>query len=208
MEDLAALNAAQVESEIDPFTADRYRQFARLLPAGAKRVLDVGCNTGRGGTALKEARPEVTLIGLDLLQSRLDRLPKTVYTETICGSAAQIPMGADSVDALVAGEFIEHLPARLTMDFLHEAFRVLRLRGVLMLTTPNPHDIKRLLRDQTILGGSHVTQHHPAALKSQFEMAGFGFVKVRGTGKVSTYLGTRFLPLSLYGSYLISGAKY
>ena len=208
MEDYAALNAAQVESEVDPFTAERYRQFARLLPKEAKQVLDVGCNTGRGGTSLKAERPDVVLLGLDLLQSRLDRLPKAVYADTICGSATSMPLPAESIDALVAGEFIEHIPNHMTMDFLFDAFRVLRMRGVLMLTTPNPHDFKRLLRDQTILGGSHVSQHHPATLKTQFEMAGFGFVKVRGTGKVSSYVGTRFLPLSLYGSYMICGTKF
>src|SRR4051794_28895498 len=80
-------NALQVESEHDAFTESRYRQFAALLPQRPMRVLDVGCNTGRGGAFLKECRPECSLIGLDLLPSRLGRLPPDVYAGTICGSA-------------------------------------------------------------------------------------------------------------------------
>jgi hypothetical protein len=47
-EDYQALNAAQTASETDSFTAYRYAQFARHLRS-AMRILDVGCNAGRGG---------------------------------------------------------------------------------------------------------------------------------------------------------------
>lgn len=47
-EDYEALNAAQTASETFSFTAYRYAQFARHL-GSAMRILDVGCNTGRGG---------------------------------------------------------------------------------------------------------------------------------------------------------------
>ena len=207
MTDFVALNAAQVESESDPFTPERYRQFARWVPATAREVLDVGCNTGRGGSALKAIRPELKITGLDLLQSRLDRLPKDAYSGVLCGSATQIPCADESFDAVVAGEFIEHLPAPMAMPFLMEAFRVLRLGGVLALTTPNPGDWKLRWRGGSVLGGSHVSQHHPQTMKLQFLMAGYNAVCVRGTGKVSSVLGTWLPPLNLYGSYMVIGRK-
>ncbi|MBS3026828.1 MAG: hypothetical protein HCA25_06995 [Dolichospermum sp. DET50] len=43
------LNASQECSESDTFTCDRYRQFFHHIPIHIKNVLDIGCNTGRGG---------------------------------------------------------------------------------------------------------------------------------------------------------------
>ncbi len=208
MTDFVALNEAQVESEIDPFTATRYRQFAAWFPKPTADVLDVGCNTGRGGSVLKALQPAWKIVGLDLLASRLERLPAAVYSGVLCGSATDIPAPDNSFDAVVAGEFIEHLPSRELMAFLHEAFRVLRPHGALALTTPNPGDYKLRWRGGSVLGGSHVSQHHAQALRLQLMMAGFNSVRIRGSGKVSWYLGTRVPLLNLYGSYLATGCKW
>lgn len=205
--DHATLNALQLASETDPFTESRYAQFASLLPAGPLKILDVGCNTGRGGAALKKLRPDLQLYGLDLLQSRLDRLPQDVYAGTVCGSATQIPASDDAYDAVVAGEFIEHLLPMDAHHFIADAFRVLRLGGRLLLTTPNPGDLKMRWRGGSVLGGAHLSQHHAQTLKTVLKMYGFARVRVRGSGKVTWYLGSRVPFLGIYGSYLAIGEK-
>ncbi len=53
---------AQDVSERDPFTLERYEQFFNFFPKEAIKVLDVGCNTGRGGLRLKELNSNLTLI--------------------------------------------------------------------------------------------------------------------------------------------------
>lgn len=205
--DHATLNALQQASETDPFTESRYAQFASHLPPGPLKVLDVGCNTGRGGAVLKRLRPELQIHGLDLLQSRLDRLPPDVYDGTVCGSATQIANRDETYDAVVAGEFIEHLLPIDAHHFVADAFRVLKLRGRLLLTTPNPGDLKMRWRGGSVLGGAHLSQHHPDTLKTVLKMYGYSRVRLRGSGKVSWYLGSRFPVLGLYGSYLAIGEK-
>jgi len=205
--DHATLNQLQEGSETDPFTESRYAQFAKLLPPGSLKILDVGCNTGRGGAVLNRLRPDLQLFGLDLLQSRLDRLPRDVYSGTVCGSATQIPSEDEAYDAVVAGEFIEHLLPIDAHRFVADAFRVLKVRGRILLTTPNPGDVKMRARGGTCLGGAHLSQHHPDTLKTVLKMYGFARVRVRGSGKVTWYLGDRFPWLGLYGSFLASGEK-
>jgi SAM-dependent methyltransferase len=205
--DHATRNELQEGSETDPFTESRYRQFAKFLPAGPIKILDVGCNTGRGGSVLKMLRPDVSLFGLDLLQSRLDRLPKDVYSGTVCGSALEIPNGDETYDAIVAGEFIEHLLPMDAHKFIADSFRVLKVRGRILLTTPNPGDVKMRLRNGTCLGGAHLSQHHPDTLKIVLKMYGFARVKTLGSGKVSWFLGSRFPWLGIYGSFLAIGEK-
>ena len=209
--DYASRNEQQEGSETDPFTESRYTQFARWLPGAAAsplKVLDVGCNTGRGGAVLKQRRPELSVFGLDLLQSRLDRLPRDIYSGTVCGSATQIPSDDETYDAVVAGEFIEHLLPMDAHRFVADAFRVLKVGGRILLTTPNPGDVKMRARGRTCLGGAHLSQHHPGTFKTVLQMYGFARVRTLGSGKVSWYLGERFPWLGIYGSYLAVGDKY
>lgn len=202
-----ALNLLQPESEHDPFTEDRYRQFHKFLPQGARSVLDIGCNTGRGGRVLKELDSNLLIYGLDAVRDRLDRLPQDAYEQGVHGYSTKIPNEDDTYDAVVAGEFIEHIYQADVDQTLGEIFRVLKIGGRLLLTTPNPGDIKRKMRGHSILGGAHVSQHFSDTLKLKLRMAGFSRVRVYGSGKVSRYVGSRF-PLFIYGSYLAIGDKF
>lgn len=205
--DYEALNMLQPESERDPFTEDRYRQFYKFLPKDAGNVLDIGCNTGRGGNVLKGLNGSLLIYGLDAVSDRVDRLPKDVYEQGVHGYSTKIPNADGTYGAVVAGEFIEHIYQADVDQTLGEIFRVLKIGGRLLLTTPNPSDIKRKLRGESILGGSHVSQHFSDTLKLKLRMAGFSGVKVYGSGKVSRYVGSRF-PLFIYGSYLAIGDKF
>lgn len=202
-----ALNLLQPESEHDPFTEDRYRQFYRFLPKATSSVLDIGCNTGRGGSVLKGLDDNLKLYGLDAVRDRLDRLPKQVYEEGVHGYSTKIPNEDNTYDVVVAGEFIEHIYQADVDQTLGEIFRVLKIGGRLLLTTPNPGDMKRKMRGRSILGGAHVSQHFPDTLKLKLRMAGFSRVRIYGSGKVSRYVGSRF-PLFIYGSYLAIGDKF
>jgi SAM-dependent methyltransferase len=208
MEDYEKLNMAQKAAEKDPFTEPRYRQFYNLLKNKSGRVLDIGCSTGKGGRVLKELNPKFMISGLDIVKARLDQLPKDVYENNIHGSATEIPTSDGTFDAVVAGEFVEHLYAGDLEKTINEVFRVLKIGGQVLLTTPNPGDIKRKWRKESVLGQSHLSQHHPDILKMRLRMAGFSGVKIFGSGKVSSYLGYRFPALFVYGSYLVTGLKF
>jgi ubiquinone/menaquinone biosynthesis C-methylase UbiE len=203
-----ALNLQQEESETDPFTLDRYAQFHRFFPKEVRGVLDVGCNTGRGGEVLKRSDGNLRITGLDCVQDRLDRLPTDVYDSVLNGLSTSIPCDDGTFDAIVAGEFIEHLYAPDVAASLAEFFRVLRVGGRLLLTTPNPSDLKRRLRGDSVLGGAHVSQHHASSLRQHVRMMGFSRVRIYGSGKTSRYLGSHFPVLALYGSYLLVGDKW
>ena len=55
------VNVLQVESEVDSFTEDRYRQFYKNFPVNVDNVLDIGCNTGRGGNNFKGIMSEIEI---------------------------------------------------------------------------------------------------------------------------------------------------
>ena len=203
---LRALNAAQTVSETDPFTERRYAQFASLL-VGCRAALDVGCNTGRGGSVLRSRLPSLeTLHGVDLVPERLASLPPAIYDETFAARVEELP-ASSSYDAIVAGEVIEHVPYESLYTFLVALRNMLRPNGLLLLTTPNPHYV--LLKRRaggSVFGGSHLSAHCPVALAQYLRYLGFGVDAVMGTGRISTLIGTRF-PLPLYGSYLVKARR-
>ncbi|MEI8205401.1 MAG: class I SAM-dependent methyltransferase [Kiritimatiellales bacterium] len=205
--DYEAVNLLQKESENDPFTEDRYVQFARLLPESCRNILDVGCNTGRGGVVLKRMNPSFSLCGLDCVESRLERLPES-YTEKLLGISTEIPTEDEKYDAITAGEFIEHLTPLDVDRTLCEFFRVLKVGGRLLLTTPNPSGIMFRLRKKVSFGWESLSQHHADCLRLRLRMTGFSNVKIYGSGKSSRYIGTHFPLRSFYGSYLISATKW
>ena len=199
-------NTEQEVSEHDSFTPERYGQFFRHFPRGAQRVLDVGCNTGRGGLRLKEYNPLLEIVGLDCVQSRLDALPDC-YAQAAYGLSTHIPFDDRSFDVVVAGEFLEHLYPADVDPTLCEFQRVLKNGGRLLLTTPNPHYLKNKLLGWSVLGTSHLTQHDPRILRLRLQMHGFSHVKLYGSGKVSRYLGRHFPIMAVYGSYLAVADK-
>lgn len=206
---LIQANRAQGFSETDTFTPARYKQMHSHFPAQTKAVLDVGCNTGRGGQMLKTCNASLDLTGFDCVPERVKALDKAIYQDALCGFSTAIPVGNGSFDAIVGGEFIEHVPPAQIDQTLTEFFRVLRLKGRLLLTTPNPNYLKNKFKNLSVLQEpSHLSQHYPDALAFRMRLVGYSNIRVWGSGRVSLYLGQRFPFLSVYGSYLITGDKW
>jgi 2-polyprenyl-3-methyl-5-hydroxy-6-metoxy-1,4-benzoquinol methylase len=205
---LVELNRAQQISEEDVFTERRYKQFVRRFHERTNKVLDVGCGIGRGGSVMKTILPGLDITGLDCIPERIARLDLSIYNSSICSFTQTIPLASESFDAIVAGEFIEHVPPQLVFPTLCEFFRLLRLKGLLLLTTPNPHYLVNKFRRRSVLGWAHVSQHHPKSLKRRLEDVGFSRVRMRGSGRVSILLGERFPLFAAYGSYLAEATKW
>ena len=202
-------NRAQTVSETDDFTVERYKQMHRHFPVLARTVLDAGCNTGRGGKALKDLDVSLQVIGLDCVAERLAKLDPAVYSKSICGFSTQIPAESGSVDCIVAGEFLEHINPIEVDATLAEFFRILKLRGRLLLTTPNPGYLKNKMRRLSVLlEASHLTQHYPDCLKQRLRLIGFSGVKIYGSGRMIKYIGEKAPFLPVYGSYLVTADKW
>jgi 2-polyprenyl-3-methyl-5-hydroxy-6-metoxy-1,4-benzoquinol methylase len=152
LEVIVALNRDPELNETDPFTGPRYQQRVRHLSQDARDVLDVGCSTGRGGAVMKAVRPNLRITGVDCVPERIAVLDSEIYHSKICGFTHAITLRTDNFDAIVTGEFIEHLSPDLVFPTLCEFFRLLRLRGQLLLTTPNPRYLKNRIQHAACSG--------------------------------------------------------
>jgi SAM-dependent methyltransferase len=122
-----------------PRSLRQARMLAEALgPAahGARTILDIGCGDGTAAATAAPLLPGHRLIGVDWSQDALrrarTRLPYAVRGELTDGG---LPFRAESADAVLFSEVIEHL---VDPDAaLDEIRRVLRPGGHLMLSTPN-----------------------------------------------------------------------
>lgn len=163
------------------------------LFAGGEVVLDAGCGDGNGLEAIA-GRYRIAL-GMDISKQRMAGRaePRRGWAFALVDLNGGIPLSSETVDAVYANQVIEHLGNPL--HFAAEALRVLRPRGILVVTTPNvrylPH-VWRLVvrgsgpltsgfRERTVDGwdGGHIHFFTPSDLTWVMREAGFRDVKTR-----------------------------
>ena len=99
----------------------------------SKRVLDVGCGTGRYLRVMHEKWPDANLHGLDLSEEMLEACPPDVQTRL--ASLLCIPYPNESFDFVYCVEALEH--ALLVENSIREMARVLKPGGKLMIIDKN-----------------------------------------------------------------------
>ena len=98
-------------------------------------VLDVGCGMGRIASAMGNAWPQATVLGVDVSSVMLQRARKTrrmgpnVRLRTI-GSKWHIPLAAAFVDVAFEVLVLQHTPFALLPDCVNELARVIKPGGV------------------------------------------------------------------------------
>jgi ubiquinone/menaquinone biosynthesis C-methylase UbiE len=122
-----------------------------FLTSGTGRVLDIGAGTGRSSIMVLEARPQTTLVALDLFGESYKRHfgSKKSPEETLVANLAsagvrdratvrtgdmrQLPFAPAEFDAIVSSYAIDHLNSKGVQQSLGEAARVLKPNGEFLL---------------------------------------------------------------------------
>jgi len=119
---------------------DEFRGFVRgtlaLMPAETRKVVDMACGAGQALHLLREARPEIAYVGLELSKPSVDFMRDELKFE-----AHQVDLDRDDLDAIVAPgsvdfvivqEAYEHVRDPITL--MKKAARMLRPGGLVWMT--------------------------------------------------------------------------
>ena len=142
----AAATAGTDSAERDALHAARAHAYEnsrpevrRHVPAGARRILDVGCASGAVGEALK-AEGAVEVVGIEVdpvyaerAATRLDRVIRADVEELVSQPAMLDEIG--TFDCLLAGDVLEHLRDPWTV--LGSLARLLDPGGTAVVSLPN-----------------------------------------------------------------------
>ena len=119
--------------------------FAKVLDwvceAKSKRVLEIGCGLGYLGDEIIQ-RSGSEVIGLELSSDALER-GMILYPDSknVQGDALNIPLVTGSMDCVLVINVIEHLAEREQRLLVSEVSRVLKLGGMLVISTPEVRSI-------------------------------------------------------------------
>ncbi len=151
-------------------------------------VLDVGCGAGEFSLALRdaEARPIAVDVAREALRRARERVPGVDARLWVPGEA--LPVEDASVDAVWAGEVVEHVAD--VAPWLSELRRVLRPRGALLVTTPHhgPGTLLRLALSPRAFAehfeprSDHVQYFSPRTLRELLADLGFDVEDLRRAG--------------------------
>jgi SAM-dependent methyltransferase len=112
------------------------RRLRKLVRPGA-RVLEPGC--GLGFFASRVAA-EFSVVSLDVSHTALSFVQQRWHLgRLVCANAENLPFRDKEFEAVIAFDLVEHLVHPEL--FLEEVARVLRDKGIFILTTPNPASI-------------------------------------------------------------------
>jgi SAM-dependent methyltransferase len=121
----------------DRYYGETRPELRELVPATARRILDVGCGAGALGAALKADLPHAEVVGIEAFPAAAD-LAEEVLDDVLrvdLQDFSHIPYEHGTFDAMVFGDVLEH------MHDPHGVLRTLRPYltpgGVIVCSIPN-----------------------------------------------------------------------
>jgi ubiquinone/menaquinone biosynthesis C-methylase UbiE len=111
----------------------KYMKFLRK--GSSLKLLDVGC--GEGYYVRDAIEEGIDAYGIDISSHALENALDRVKDRISFGSITEIPFADDEFDLMTAFDVIEHIHPKDTLNAIAEIRRVLKPRGIVIMTTPS-----------------------------------------------------------------------
>jgi 2-polyprenyl-3-methyl-5-hydroxy-6-metoxy-1,4-benzoquinol methylase len=169
------------------------RGVSRQIPAGGS-LLEVGCGNGSFLRVLTDARPDIQVAGVDIMDVGVSGVSSFAFYR---GQLEDVDFGERRFDVVYCSNLIEHVPDPLR--FLRKVAGLLKPGGVIYGVTPDHLSIDRYLL-RKYWAGYHYPRHtfvfNHENIRQILEKCGYQTPRVRGAyGFWYLSLANRFLEL-------------
>ena len=119
--------------------------LSRYVKKKSFTLLDAGCGIGSNLNSILKKYPKAKIIGIDNYQPDLEIAQKCFLNkaEFILGDCINTKLNSNCFDVVLSNQVIEHITRY--EEYLNEIKRVLKPKGLLILSTPNFHNPKNVL---------------------------------------------------------------
>lgn len=157
-------------------TRDRVQTVIKMLGDQGGKLLNVGF--GYGFVEEKIPKHLFELYGIEISQEAIEKLKKKVEGNFKMGSILDIPFQSESFDFVLVLEVLEHISPHDTFTALGELKRVLKKRGILIISVPLNEGLEKIYKNGLNPNG-HVRVYTPKLIKAELQLAGFKINKER-----------------------------
>lgn len=115
-----------------------------MIPNRKINILDMCCGTLSNTIAIAKCKPDIKVVGLDLSKDMLQVAKKKLYKQQIknvylkCADATRTEMKKQSFDYIIIGLALHESSPELVKGVLHEAYRLLKDNGNLIVLEWEP----------------------------------------------------------------------
>lgn len=152
-----------------------------------KTIVDIGSSFGWLEKELLRYGPK-KVIGIEMNEDAVKFARKNIKeSEFIVGDALNLPLKKNFADIAILFDVIEHVPKNSEIQVLNEVNRILKKRGLLLLSTPNNNLFANLFDIAWYFGHRHYFKDE---INKILETAGFKVLKIQTRGSIfsSIYL--------------------
>jgi tRNA (cmo5U34)-methyltransferase len=170
-----------------------YRRFAELIPAGTKKILDLGCGTGLELDEIFKRLPDIAVTGIDLAPAMLEKLKRKHPDRNltlICGDYFRADLGNGIYDIVISNNTLHHFTREQKTGLYRNILRALKPSGLYLENDYMSKDQaeedafgaewQRLRREQNIPDGEFYHFDIPFTVENQIDLlkqAGFNRVE-------------------------------
>jgi len=137
-----------ITSFLDYFTRQADTEHRRAILSVVEqnenaRLLDVGCGSGEFTLAVADKVGTTQVCGVDIVEKRIAEARSRGIEVFGCDLNETLPFESGSFDIVLANQIIEHLFN--TDAFIREIFRIIKVGGYAVVTTPNLAAVHNIL---------------------------------------------------------------